>query len=42
MLKPCGHRIEESHNIIIRFWARKWRVKEAEALRKIIETYEGK
>jgi hypothetical protein len=36
-LKPCGHRLEDKHFTKIRQLARKWKVKDALALRKIIE-----
>lgn len=37
--KPCGHRLYDAHFIKIRAVARKKKVKEAEALRKMIEEY---
>lgn len=40
MLKVSGHRLDDKHNVIIRKFAKKWKVKEAEALRRIIELYE--
>lgn len=39
-LKPCGHRLEEAHFTKIRKVARRLKLKEAEALRKIIEKTE--
>jgi len=36
-MKPCGHRLKEEHFKTIRKFARQWKVKEAEALRMIIE-----
>ena len=39
-LKPCGHRLEEAHFTKIRKVARRLNIKEAEALRKIIEKTE--
>lgn len=37
LLRPCGHRLADKHLMKIRQLARKWKVKEAEALRMIIE-----
>lgn len=36
-LKVCGHRLEPRHFIKISKLARKWRIKDAEALRRLIE-----
>ena len=39
-MKPCGHRLEEAHFTKIRKVARRLKIKEAEALRRIIEKTE--
>lgn len=36
-LRPCGHRLEEKHFAKIRSKARSWGIKEAQALRRIVE-----
>lgn len=39
--KVCGHRLEDKHFVIIRKYSRAWHVKEAAALRRIIEGFDN-
>lgn len=41
MLKTSGHRLDDIHNKIIRKYSRAWHVKEAAALRRIIEGFDN-